>query len=119
MMEGERRMVSDPDRNQRAARFERNGITGKQKVVVTEPYWQSFPRMEKLLGAERPVVLAQIEATCRQLDTILKSGSPQECARAQAAMNAYARTLELYRQLTRMRDKAWAASNLASTANDK
>jgi hypothetical protein len=75
--------------------------------------------MERLLGAERPPVLAQMEGTCRRLDAILKSGSPQEAARAQAAMNAYARALELYRHLATLRDDAWAASNKTESAIDK
>jgi hypothetical protein len=83
----------------------------REENKAAEPYWQSFPRMEKLLGAERPPVLAQIEQTCRQLDTILKSGSPQEAARAQTAMNGYARALELYRQLAALRDSALTTSN--------
>lgn len=89
------------------------------QAQAPEPYWQKFPHMEKLLGAERPPVLAQVEATCRQLDTLVKSGSPQEAARAQAAMNAYARTLELYKQLAELRDNAWAASNTANPGHDK
>ncbi len=75
--------------------------------------------MEKLLGEERPPVLGQMELTCRRLDAILRSGSPQEAARAQAAMNAYARALELYRHLATLRDNAWAASNSAAPPNDK
>ena len=83
-------------------------------------YWRSFPRFEKVLAEEKPPELAQIESTCRQLDAILKSGSPQEKARAQAAMTAYARTLELYRQLTALRDKALLeASNSKPAPRDK
>ena len=103
-------MTKNPNENQRAERFRKD---------AAEPYWQSFPRMERLLGAERPPVLAQMEGTCRRLDAILKSGSPQEAARAQAAMNAYGRTLELYRYLATLRDKAWAESNNAASASDK
>jgi hypothetical protein len=75
--------------------------------------------MEKLLGSERSPVLAQIESTCRQLDAIIKSGTKQEAARAQTAMNGYARTLELYRQLATLRDSVLADSNRSGCANDK
>jgi hypothetical protein len=71
-----------------------------------ERYWQTFPNFEKLLAEERPPLLGAMEGTCRRLDAVLQTGSPQERARAQSALTAYARTLELYRQLTEIRDKA-------------
>lgn len=112
-------MTKNPDENQRAARFRKDAVPAKQQAQTVKPYWQSFPRMEKLLREERAPLLTQMEGTCRRLDAILKSGSPQEAARAQAAMNAYARALELYRYLATLRDNAWAASNNAASANDK
>jgi len=73
---------------------------------MSDSYWQNFPRFEKLLAVERPQLLDGMEATCRRLDEILRTGTPQEKARAQAALTGYARALELYRQLAEMRDKA-------------
>jgi hypothetical protein len=73
-----------------------------------ESYWRSFPLMEKVLGQEHPALLNQLQATCRLLDTAGKSGSPQEHARARAAITAYARALELYRELAGRRDQAIA-----------
>ena len=85
-----------------------------------ETYWQHFPRFEKLLEVERPDLLAKMESTCRQLDGIMKTGSPQEQSRAQAAMTAYLRTLELYRQLAERRDKTYAeVSNPKAHPRDK
>ena len=112
-------MKKNPDQDRRAARFQGSGGATPQESPVAEPYWQSFPRMEKLLGTEGAPLLAQMEQTCRQLDSISKAGSRQEVARAQTAMNGYARALELYRQLATLRDNAWAASNSAGPAHDK
>ena len=90
-------------------------------AASAEPaYWGSFPFFEKLLSVEHPPALAQVETTCRQLDAILKSGSPQEKARAQSAMTAYARTVELYRRLAARRDEAMlAARNMKTASRDK
>ena len=88
--------------------------------AAAEGYWRSFPLLEKLLAQEQPPLLDRIKATCNQLDGILKSGSPQEKARAQDAMTAYARALELYRELVDRRNEALAqASNLGKAAYDK
>jgi hypothetical protein len=59
--------------------------------------WRSFPNFEKLLNVPNPPLVARLEATCRQLENIVSSGSPQERSRARAVMTAYVRTLELYR----------------------
>lgn len=68
--------------------------------------WRHFPQFEKFLEAEHsPLMLKRIEKTCKQLDEFIQSGSTQEKSRAQAAMAAYGRTLELWRQLSELRDK--------------
>jgi hypothetical protein len=59
--------------------------------------WRSFPHFEKLLNVRNPPLVAKMDATRRQLESILSSGSPQERSRARAVMTAYIRTLELYR----------------------
>jgi hypothetical protein len=79
-------------------------VTGTAQAPET--YWRSFPFFETTLTSERPAVMGKIESTCRKLDALIKDGSPQDQARARSAMAAYARTLELYRQLVEMRDKA-------------
>jgi hypothetical protein len=81
---------------------------------MDESDWPNFPNFEKFLSAERPQLLDSIEATCRRLDDVVRTGSPQEKARAQTALTGYARALQLYRQLAEMRDKAaLEASNKA------
>lgn len=112
-------MTKNPDEHQMTARFQKGAVPDKQEAQAQESYFQSFPRMERLLEVGQPPLLTQMEGTCRRLDAILKSGSPQEAARAQTAMNAYARTLELYRYLATLRDKAWAESNNAGSVSDK
>jgi hypothetical protein len=88
--------------------------------VSGKSYWRSFPQLEKLLAEERPPLLDRIEATCRQLDAIAASGSPQEKARARAAMVGYVRALELYRELVERRNQLFTdASNRGRVASDK
>lgn len=90
------------------------------KSTPGQSYWRSFPALEKALQQERPPLLDRIRATCGTLDEILKSGSPQEKARAQSAMTAYTRALELYRELVNRRDDAFAqASNRGKAPHDK
>lgn len=89
-------------------------------AAAPDSYWRSFPLLEKMLMEERPPLLERVEATCRELDAIIKCGSPQENARAQAAMAAYGRALELYRELVDRRDHAVAeASNQGKPPHDK
>ena len=69
--------------------------------------WRHFPEFEKLLTSETPAtLLAKVEKTCRQLNEIVQSGSDADKARAQAAMTAYGRSLDLLRLLTEMRDRS-------------
>jgi hypothetical protein len=90
------------------------------KELKQEPWGERFPRFEKLLEVEQPELLLKMESSCRQLDGILKTGSPQDQSRAQAAMTAYLRTLELYRRLAELRDQTFAAaSNNRELSRDK
>jgi hypothetical protein len=68
--------------------------------------WRSFPEFEKILSAETPPVLAMVEKTCRQLNSLIEAGSEEDQSRARAAMTAYGRSLDLLRILTEARDKA-------------
>lgn len=80
--------------------------------VKDDPGWRQFPQFEAMLGSEAPPpVLAKIEKTCRQLDEILHSGLDDDKQRAQRAMTAYGRSLDLLRALTQMRDKAAIATS--------
>jgi len=58
-------------------------------------------------------MLEKIERTCRQLDQVMRTGSAEEKKRGKAAMAAYGRTLELFRELSELRHKAqtqWGAT---------
>jgi hypothetical protein len=82
--------------------------------------WRSFPQFEKLLQVERPSLVATMEATCRQLETIFKSGSPQEKSRARTVLTAYERTLELYRRFAnRGAEKSSVPGNETAGTHDK
>ena len=71
--------------------------------------WRHFPEFEGLLGSEAsPPLLRKVEKTCRQLNDLLEAGAELDKARAQAAMTAYGRSLDLLRLLTEMRDKSRA-----------
>jgi cell fate (sporulation/competence/biofilm development) regulator YlbF (YheA/YmcA/DUF963 family) len=71
--------------------------------------WRSFPVFEQVLTSEEtPALFAKVEKTCRQLHEVIQSGSKEDKARAQAAMTAYGRSLDLLRLLTEMRDKSAA-----------
>ncbi len=68
--------------------------------------WRHFPEFEKLLSSEEPPpLMARVEKTCRQLDSIIKNGSETDKQRAQRAMTAFGRSLDLLRSLTDMRNK--------------
>ena len=69
--------------------------------------WRQFPRFEELLGSESTApFLSKVEKTCRQLDDMLQSSSEADKARAQQAITAYGRSIDLLRLLTEMRDQA-------------
>ena len=111
--------MPDDDKSGRASRSQAGAAAGRPGPAK-EPYWRSFPALESLLEQERPPLLDRIKATCRQLDSILKSGSPQEKARAQDAMTAYGRALELYQDLVSRRDEILAqARNRSKAPHDK
>jgi len=69
--------------------------------------WRHFPAFEAVLGSAEPAsLLAKVEKTCRELNDMIQSGSEADKARAQKAMTAYGRSLDLLRALTAVRDKA-------------
>jgi len=77
------------------------------KVSKDDIGWRQFPQFEKLLSAEDPSpMMAKVEKTCRQLDTVIASGSETDKLRAKAAMTAYGRSLDLLRTLTQMRNES-------------
>jgi hypothetical protein len=78
--------------------------------------WRQFPTFEQLLGSETPSPLfAKVEKTCRQLNDIIQSGAAADKSRAQSAMTAYGRSLDLLRQLSEMRDKQAAGAEVATS----
>jgi len=78
-----------------------NAATGKDDIG-----WRHFPQFEKTLSSvEGDPLLQKVEKTCRQLDGLIKSGSDADKMRAQSALTAYGRSLDLLRQLTEMRDR--------------
>ncbi|HVO62382.1 MAG TPA: hypothetical protein VMT53_15705 [Terriglobales bacterium] len=69
--------------------------------------WRHFPVFEEVLSSEHPApLLAKVEKTCRQLNDVIQSGSEADKVRAQLAMTAYGRSLDLLRVLTEVRDRA-------------
>ncbi len=83
-----------------------SGKTASKTAKAPDVAWRHFPQFEKILDSEQfEPALQKAEKTCKQLDQLIKSGSAQEKARAQTAMGAYGRTLELLRQLIELKDK--------------
>jgi len=75
--------------------------------VKEDAGWHQFPKFEEILTSEAPAaVLAKVEKTCRLLNDVIRSGSAADKMRAQSAMTAYGRSLDLLRLLTELRDKA-------------
>ena len=73
--------------------------------MADEKLWRHFPQVERTFEpGQLTATLERIEHTCRQLDTVIKTGTAEEKTRAQAAMTAYGRTLELLRQLSDIRE---------------
>ena len=72
--------------------------------------WRNFPQIERAFGDGGPALMEKVERTCRRLDEIRLTGTPQEKTRAVAALAAYGRTLELLKQLRELREKAAAGA---------
>jgi hypothetical protein len=69
--------------------------------------WRHFPEFEEILSCEAPApLLAKVEKTCRQLNDLTQSGSEVDKVRAQVAMTAYGRSLDLLRLLTELKEKS-------------
>jgi hypothetical protein len=69
--------------------------------------WRHFPQFEKIFDSgQMPAILEKIQRTCKQLDTVIKTGTAEEKARAQLAMTAYGRALELFKQLAELRENS-------------
>jgi hypothetical protein len=72
-----------------------------------ETDWRRFPQFEQSFASSEAMAdtIAKIEKTCRSLEQFRQSGTAREKARAQSAMRAYGRTLELVRKLDDLRTK--------------
>ena len=82
------------------------GTIAPQPSTSDDIAWRHFPEFEKMFdGNQMQPMMQRIEKTCKQLDKFIQSGSPEQKSRAQAALTAYGRTLDLVRQLTELRDK--------------
>lgn len=69
--------------------------------------WRRFPQFEKIFDSgQLPATLEKIQNTCKQLDAVIQTGTAEESARAQTAMTAYGRALELLKQLAEMRESS-------------
>lgn len=65
-----------------------------------ETNWRQFPAIQRVFESGRlEEFMAGCANTCRQLDELARSGSPETAARARSAMNAYGHTLRLLQDL--------------------
>ena len=68
--------------------------------------WRRFPQFEETFKGEGlQQMCGKIEATCKGLDQITKSGTAREKARAKAAMQAYGLTMQLLKQVRELAEK--------------
>lgn len=65
------------------------------------PIWESLEQVNKLFSseAEYDAMIENLETTCTTLADIAANGSDDERRRAQAALLAYGRSLELIREV--------------------
>jgi hypothetical protein len=85
----------------------KNAPEGRPTGAAHDIGWRQFPGFEKILTSEPPpAILSKVEKTCRQLNDVILGGSEEDKAKAQLAMTAYGRSLDLLRVLTEMRDKS-------------
>ncbi|MCI0625736.1 MAG: hypothetical protein L0387_29525 [Acidobacteria bacterium] len=72
-----------------------------------ETDWRRFPQFEQSFASPETMkdIVAKIEKTCRHLEQFRQRGTAREKVRAQSAMRAFGRTLELVRQLDDLRAK--------------
>ncbi len=69
--------------------------------------WRQFPQFEASFSpVNRGEAYARIERTCRKLDALIHSDSPEDRTRATVAMNGFARLLELVDLVTEQQAKA-------------
>jgi len=65
-----------------------------------ETDWRQFPAIQRVFESGRLAeFMEECASTCRQLDELVQSGSPETAARARSAMNAYGHTLRLLQDL--------------------
>ena len=70
-----------------------------------ETNWRNFPQFEHAFESSEAMkdIFSRIEQTCQRLEQFRTKGSAREKTRAQAAMRAYGRTVELVRRLDDLR----------------
>ncbi|MGH9427009.1 MAG: hypothetical protein ACRD2L_11990 [Terriglobia bacterium] len=91
--------VTDP------ASLPKDVLAAAQRHPETD--WRRFPQFEQSFAGPEAMgeIMAKIEKTCRSLEQFRQSGTAREKARAQSAMRAYGRALELVRKLDDLRAK--------------
>jgi len=88
-----------------AASLPKDVLAAAQRHPETD--WRQFPQFEQSFASSEAMgeIMAKIEKTCRNLEQFRQSGTAREKARAQSAMRAYGRTLEIVRKLDDLRAK--------------
>jgi hypothetical protein len=80
---------------------------GKEPKLADDKDPRHFPQFEKVFDSgQMTPMLEKIQSTCSQLDGVIQNGTAEEKLRAQAAMTAYGRALELFRQLAELRESS-------------
>jgi hypothetical protein len=79
----------------------------KEANLADEKDSRHFPQLEKVFDSgQMTPMLEKIQSTCKLLDGVIQNGTAEEKLRAQAAMTAYGRALELFRQLAELRESS-------------
>jgi len=84
-----------------------NEIPGTHEPVAdNDTPWRTYPLIDNALESANPSVIVQAQQTLAALDIIRQKGSPRERERATQAHVAYRRALDLFHELTALRDGA-------------
>jgi hypothetical protein len=79
----------------------------KEPILADDKDWRRFPQFEKIFDSgQMPATLEKVQNTCKQLDNVIQTGTAEEKARAQIAMTAFGRALEVLKQLAEMRENS-------------
>jgi hypothetical protein len=73
--------------------------------MSTEASWRRYPNLEAAIDSESPAVVAEVESTRAEIESVSRTGGPREKERARTALTAFDRALDLYRHLLQLRDQ--------------